>query len=144
MEGMNIRQCVTVTDPQRGIGYRMVSREIFFYLDPKTNEVLRSWQNPYTGKTVEVMHIANDPVHSRPSFPIGADGKPYSITLTRMGDMMLMPLKAPLHYINPLVSDYRDYVGKGARYRHPLGQPHRRLGANSDWMPWMMMERRDG
>ena len=54
----------------------MVSREITLYLDPKTNEVLCSWQNPYTGKTVEAMYIANDPVNSCPSFPIAADGKP--------------------------------------------------------------------
>ena len=27
-EGMNIRQCVKVTDPKRGTGYRQVSREV--------------------------------------------------------------------------------------------------------------------
>ncbi|MBL0965574.1 DUF1838 family protein [Blastomonas sp. UPD001] len=159
MEGMNIRQCVTVTDPQRGTGYRMVSREITLYLDPKTNEVLRTWQNPYTGKTVEVMHIANDPVNSRPSFPISADGKPYSITLTRMGDTMLMPVEAPLYYVNPLAGDYQDYVGnkyhameifdfsmpvKALDTATPSVNPTVAWVRISDWMPWMMMEGRDG
>ncbi|NJO12228.1 MAG: DUF1838 family protein, partial [Gammaproteobacteria bacterium] len=27
VEGMNVRQCGTVEDPQRGQGYRLVSRE---------------------------------------------------------------------------------------------------------------------
>lgn len=158
MEGMNIRQCVSVTDAERGTGYRMVSREITLYLDPKTGEVLRSWQNPYTGKTVEVMHIANDPVNSRPSFPKGADGKPYSINLTRMGDTLLMPLEAPLYYVNPLAGDYQDYVGNKyhAMEIFDFSMPASALDTGtvvsptvawvriSDWMPWMMMEGRDG
>jgi hypothetical protein len=158
MEGMNIRQCVSVTDAERGTGYRMVSREITLYLDPKTGEVLRTWQNPYTGKTVEVMHIANDPVNSRPSFPKGADGKPYGINLTRMGDTLLMPLEAPLYYVNPLAGDYQDYVGNKyhAMEIFDFSMPVSALDTGtvvsptvawvriSDWMPWMMMEGRDG
>ena len=46
-EGMNVRQCVRIEDPKRGVGYRQVSREVMFYLDPKTNEVLRKWDNPW-------------------------------------------------------------------------------------------------
>lgn len=159
MEGMNIRQCVTVTDAERGTGYRMVSREITLYLDPKTGEVLRQWQNPYTGKTVEVMHIANDPVNSRPSFPKGADGKPYAISLTRMGDMLLMGFEAPLYYVNPLAGDYQDYVGNKyhAMEIFDFSMPASTLDTKvasvnptvawvriSDWMPWMMMEGRQG
>ena len=45
-EGMNIRTCVTVEDPKRGKGWRLVSREIMLYLDPKTGEVVRQWDNP--------------------------------------------------------------------------------------------------
>lgn len=159
MEGMNIRQCVTVTDTQRGTGYRMVSREITLYLDPKTGEVLRNWQNPYTGKTVEVVHIANDPVNSRPSFPVGADGKPYTINLNRMGDMLLMGFEAPLYYMNPLAGDYQDYVGNKyhAMEIFDFAMPASSLDTKtasvnptvawvriSDWMPWMLMEGRQG
>lgn len=159
MEGMNIRQCVTVTDAERGTGYRMVSREITLYLDPKTGEVLRRWENPYTGKTVEVMHIANDPVNSRPSFPKGPDGKRYAISLTRMGDMLLMGFEAPLYYVNPLAGDYQDYVGNKyhAMEIFDFSMPASTLDTNvasvnptvawvriSDWMPWMMMEGRQG
>ena len=38
-------------------------REALFYLDPITNEVLKTWKNPMTGKTVEVIPILNDPVN---------------------------------------------------------------------------------
>ena len=34
--GMNIRQCGAIEDPERGEGYRLVSREIMLYLDPDT------------------------------------------------------------------------------------------------------------
>ena len=39
-EGMNIRQCAAITDPKRGQGWRLVSREILLYLDPKTGRVM--------------------------------------------------------------------------------------------------------
>ena len=38
-------------------------KEILYYMDPKTGEVLDSWTNPVTGRSVEVLHILNDPVN---------------------------------------------------------------------------------
>ncbi|GEM_PF-222114 len=38
-------------------------REILYYMDPKTGEILDTWTNPVTGRTVEVLHILNDPVN---------------------------------------------------------------------------------
>src|SRR5437016_2671931 len=40
-----------------GDDWRFYHREVLYYLDPKTGEVLTHWNNPYTGKTVEVLHI---------------------------------------------------------------------------------------
>jgi len=74
---MNIRQCVAVEDPERGTGYKLVSREILLYLDPQTGEVLETWQNPWSGETVRVLHVANDPVNST-SYVTGRDGRPIS------------------------------------------------------------------
>ncbi len=34
-------------------------KEVGFYKDLKTNQVIESWKNPYTGETNEVMHIHN-------------------------------------------------------------------------------------
>ena len=43
VEGMNIRACTSVTDPERGNGFRMVSRELLFYQDPVTGEMMNEW-----------------------------------------------------------------------------------------------------
>ena len=159
-EGMNIRQCVAVTDPQRGKGYRQVSREIMLYLDPTTGEVLRQWKNPWTGETVDVMHIANDPVNGRPSFPIGTDGKPYTINVKRMGPWVQMPLEVPLFYHNVLAGDYQAYVGNDYHAMEifdfaaraddlldtskPTAYPSVSWVRISNWMPWMKMRSRQG
>jgi len=160
-EGMNVRQCVTVTDPKRGTGYRQVSREIMLYLDPETNEVLRKWENPFTGETVDVMQIANDPVNSRPSYPYSADGKPYQLsTLRRQGDWLFLPVEVPLFYHNVLAGDYQDYVGNKYHAmeifdftmraseildrKNSTAYPAVSWVRISDWMPWMKMRGRDG
>lgn len=45
-------------------GWRIYSREVLYYLDPDTGEILDTWNNPFLGgREVEVMHIANDPVN---------------------------------------------------------------------------------
>jgi hypothetical protein len=159
-EGMNIRTCVTVDDPKRGKGWRMVSREIMLYLDPKTGEVVRKWTNPWTDEVVDVMHIANDPVNQRAQFPIGADGTPYKFSGRREGRWIFAPFEAPLFYHNVLQGDYQDYVG--GKYhameifdfaydaeeilntKNPTAYPIVSWVRISDWMPWMKMRGRQG
>ena len=160
-EGMNIRQCVRVEDPKRGVGYRQVSREVMFYLDPKTNEVLRTWENPWSGETVDVMQIANDPVNGRASYPYSADGKPYTIsTMRRQGKWLFLPMEVPLFYHNVLAGDYQDYVGNKYHAmeifdfamsademldtKNPTAYPTISWVRISDWMPWMKMRGRQG
>lgn len=159
-EGMNIRTCVTVNDPQRGKGWRLVSREIMLYLDPRTNEVVRKWANPWTGETVDVMHIANDPVNQRPQFAVGADGTPFKFTGRREGRWIFAPFEAPLFYHNVLQGEYQDYVG--GKYhameifdfaydadeilnkKNPTAYPIVSWVRISEWMPWMKMRGRSG
>jgi Protein of unknown function (DUF1838) len=160
-EGMNIRQCVTVEDPKRGKGYRQVSREIMLYLDPVTGEVVRQWANPWTGETVDVMHINNDPVNGRPSYPYGADGKPFTIpSLRREGRWFFMPFEAPLYYHNVLNGEYQDYIGgkyhameifdfafdaeEMLNTKNPTAYPLVSWVRISEWMPWMKMRGRAG
>jgi hypothetical protein len=42
-------------------GYQKVLREIGFYTDLKTGEILTEWRNPYMDEMVKVVPIANDP-----------------------------------------------------------------------------------
>ena len=41
--------------------WRRRLREVVFYRDLETGEILKEWKNPYTGRTVKVVPIANDP-----------------------------------------------------------------------------------
>jgi hypothetical protein len=160
-EGMNVRQCTTVKDPVRGTGFRQVSREILFYMDPVTGKIVDEWKNPWTGETVEVLHIANDPVNFRaPIFPLTAEGKPYQTDLEVMGDHWWSTVTVPLFYRNPLAGDFQDYVGGMYQATEmfnffgrmsDLTDPKRHSAdvnvawaRVSDWLPWMKMRGRVG
>ncbi len=160
-EGMNIRRCVEVNDPQQGRGWRLVSREVMLMLDPATGEVLSEWTNPYTGQKVSVMHIHNDPVNGRPNFARSADGTPFRLaSLREAGPWVFMPFEAPLFYTNPLQGEYQKYVGgtyhameifdfaalKSELYnaRTPTAYPMVSWVRVSQWAPWMEMGDRPG
>ncbi|WP_448581133.1 DUF1838 family protein [Thermaurantiacus sp.] len=160
VEGMNIRQCVTVTDPVRGMGVRMVSRELMFYLDPKTGTVLDEWTNPWTGKVNRIFHVANDPVNQRPIFPRGADGTPYRLPLRVEDGRAFWNIEVPLFYENPLGGDFQAYAGNHYHAMeifnfvvdaNALMDPKRRNAKAavswvriSGWMPFMEMGSRPG
>lgn len=159
-EGMNIRRCVSVEDAERGTGWKIISREIMLMLDPKTGEIVDKWENPYTGETVDVMQIYNDPVNSRPTFPRGTDGTPYKLsTLREEGPWVYMPTEVPLFYTNPLGGEYQDYVGnqyhameifdfaadKAELYNSKKpAYPMISWIRISQWAPWMKMGSRPG
>jgi hypothetical protein len=160
--GINTRQCERHKDPVRGEGYRSVSREIMVYLDPATGEIIDQWKNPWTGETVEVIHVANDPVNMRaPSFARDATGKPARVTLRQYGDLLVASREVPLFYENPLAGAYQDYIGgkyhameifntfySAADFLAPKGpriSPSRLAWQRvSGLLPWMRMGDRPG
>lgn len=111
VEGMNIRQCGTLQDPERGTGFRQVSRELMLYLDPLTGEPLHTWHNPWTGADVAVMHVANDPVNLPPYFERDAQGRPFVAPLRMQGERVFLSIEIPLFYDNPLAGDHPNMVG---------------------------------
>ena len=161
VEGMNIRQCGTLRDPQRGEGYRLVSREILLYLDIETGRPLAKWTNPWTGKENDVVHVANDPVNGPPTFPIGRDGAPAKWRGTSMKGRVWTSGEAPLFYKNPLGGDYQEYVGGDYQamemltmfaYEKDLLDASKKevtdltiaWSRTSNWLPWMEMGDRVG
>lgn len=46
---------------ENGTGYRKVLREVGYYTDLETGEILEYWDNPYLNERVRVVPIANDP-----------------------------------------------------------------------------------
>ena len=163
VQGMNVRQCKFYNDPVRGPGYRSVSREIMLHLDPKTNAVIKTWKNPWTGEEVEVMNVANDPVSMRaPTYGRDETGKPTAVfRLTRHGDYFLSGGGAArLFYKNPMAGEYQEYVG-GDYHAMEFGSDainaaqllSRKTeltdvvlswGRVSKWLPWMKMGDKDG
>ena len=158
VEGMNIRQCGPL-EGDRDPAFKMVSREILLYLDPETGEVLREWDNPWTGQTVEVIHVANDPVNGRYG-TTGRDGKPFSLPFSTQGDQWWLTSTVPLFYRNPLGGDFQQYVGGTyhatemfnfmgdltALQDDDIDSVPSRVGwvRLSSWLPWMEMGDRSG
>jgi len=156
VEGMNVRACVSAPEG----GFNLVSRELLLYKDKNTGEVLKTWDNPWTDETVDVLHVANDPVNGkyRPKTRTGED---YTWNGTIKGDVWWQTVTVPLYYDNVLGSEYQDEVGP---YYHAtemfnfLGETASLLDREattadavkvgwvrmSDWLPWMKMAGREG
>lgn len=159
--GMNVRQCVTAKDKARGAGYRLVSREIMLYLDPKTGEPLETWRNPLLGRDVNVIQVANDPVNQRTTYPYSKDGKPSARWYGRTDHgSWFINLTFPLFYHNELGGDYQKYVG-GAYHATEMFNFMGEVDALKDpskdtvdvkvgwvriaqYLPWMEMQGREG
>lgn len=163
VQGMSISQCESYRDPVQGLCYRSISRELLFYLDPETNAVVREWDNPWTGETVEVVHVANDPPGRGHVCARDEQGNPRAVSRYFVSDGKLMHGggAARLFYDNPLGGEFQDYVG-GTYHAVELGSsatPLERVlddsagyvrdrviswGRVSQWLPWMTMGSREG
>ncbi|MBE9227934.1 DUF1838 domain-containing protein [Phormidium sp. LEGE 05292] len=71
--GMSVSRCIANDDET----WDFTSRELTYYLDPQTDEILHKWENPWTGETVTVVHVANSPVegHFKGKFPGQVNGE---------------------------------------------------------------------
>lgn len=165
VQGFNVRQCGKLQDETRGLGFKSVSREIMLYLDPETGEVLKTWDNPWTGETVDVMQVHNDPVNGRrPSYARDENGNPSATFDPKRvvnGTALVGGGVARLFYENPLGGDYQDY--EGGKYHasefltmaYPVADALNAdetaiqdavisWGRISGWLPWMKMRGRTG
>ena len=150
--GMSVSRCI----PKEDEAWDFTSRELTYYLDPNTGEILHKWKNPWTEEILSVVHVANNPVQghfkgSFPAFQVGGD------TTTFMFD--LFPT-----YPNPLAQDAKfiDYspnqIYQAAELfkltvpTEDLHNPERtsvsKLSLSWDrigpWLPWMKMGNQAG
>jgi hypothetical protein len=159
-QAMNTRACKNLSDPEKGYGYRMVTREALIYQDPKTGEIIHSWTNPWTDEELEVVHIYNDPVNMRPIYAQSSWG-PFRFPATFKDGRGWFSFEVPLFYTNPLAGDYQEYVGgtyqaiemfnfffDEAILLDPAvtgsNDTHVSWSRVSKWLPWMKMGDRAG
>ena len=165
VQGVNPRACQLFNDPQRGgRGYKAAARELMLYLDPVSNQALTTWENPWTGESVEVVPMLNDPASMRaPKFPFDAEGQavPMRMAWQDMGEFLMASRTRPFFRDSPLGGNYQDYVGgkyqvmetstmtisKADTMAYEPGDyiPYVATWTRlSPWLPWMKMGGRDG
>ena len=163
VQGLNAAACRSYDDPKRGPGYRQVTRESIFYIDPATGKVLDTWKNPWIGETVEVVHMFNDPVNmAEPKYAYDKDGKPLPPWPGKIvGGNAMVQVANPFFRDSPMGGDYQDFVG--GKYSvlelrtilYPVAEwldtdkpsPVRNVAVwsrLSPWLPWMKMAGREG
>lgn len=148
--GMNVSRCIKRDDG----GWDFTSRELTFYLDPKTGELLNRWENPLTGEILPVVHVANSPVQGRFKgiFPAKVEG-----------DLTTFVFDLFSSYPNPLADDdkflpYSPNPIYQAVELFKLAVPSQELQDDQaavsnvilswdrigPWVPWMKMGDRPG
>ena len=154
-EGYNIARAKKVDQ-----GYLLLTREASFYKDPQSGEILEQWENPFTKKTVSVIHVWNDPVNQK-LFLDGDYGK-FLIPTTESGDDLYWHLEIFLKYPSPLPREqYPLYSNSNEYQAGELFQYYTKRSQLEDaslqsvpchiswtrispWLPWMEMENRAG
>lgn len=161
--GINVRHCMNMEDDVRGRGFQSFGREIMVYMDPETDEILDTWQNPWSGEEVEVMHVANDPVNLRaPMYERDENGDAtMEAAFRHYGDVMARSSEIPLFYTNPLGGEYQPYIGGTYHAMEifnsfynaeklldndtaSIGQSHLGWSRVAKWLPWFKMGDRAG
>ncbi len=157
LEGFNVRRRIETSEKD---GFFVATRELLFYTDPKSGQVIEEWENPFTGKRNEVFHIANDPVNFRMR---QRDGKYISTMLD--GSRELGEPAPPVEWDDFFVwgSDifpfypipereknytaaeiFDFYVPKAALYTEEVPSIMNSWVRVGPWLPWMEMDRQEG
>jgi hypothetical protein len=170
MEGFSVCRLKQLEDGS----WRKLLREVGFYRDLKTGQLMDTWVNVYTGETVRVVPIANDPFNftisdhypQPPSYgglnPAEAPKRPFILPWDEKGKTVRLTTDIHLYYQSALQPDKwpRESPGPMSRvsemFRYVLS---RKTLANPDlksieyvgfwsrvtpWLPWMLMDQSPG
>lgn len=169
-EGFSVARLLPLEDGS----YRKVLREVGFYRDLKTGEIMDTMENPYTGETVNVIPIANDPFNftiseyarSAPKYgglnSEAAPKIPFLLNWQERGDTVTMARDIHLFYPSALKPDtwpretpgLMTQVTEAFNYsidRNQLGDPDNTSltftgtwTRVTPWFPWMLMDQAPG
>jgi hypothetical protein len=158
LDGYNIRRLVPVPDSPGDL--YLASREILFYTDAATGAAIDEWSSPYTGESVEVFHIQNDPVNFRFN---SKDGRYVGATLD--GSREFGPSPPPEEWSDYYVwhaDIFPFYPLPGWEKNYTAGElfdfyvPKKGMGDDGPfetmvswtrigpWLPWMLMDGHEG
>ena len=112
-EGYNICRSEKLADGT----WRLVTRELTFYRDLATGKIIEQWDNPINGQTVDVVHVANDPVNT----VLNSPQHPVAMPWVEAGDTLMLTLNIPLAYPNPLQPAEFPLASSGPTY---MGSEH--------------------
>ena len=145
--------------PHEDGGFKMVTREVTYYQDLETGQIIETWDNPFTEETVDIIQVANDPV----SHQMPLAGRDYSTwPWVQIGDQLMLTMNIPLAYPNPLsVEEFPDesagpmyFASEHFTFFAPIDQindpdiqsTHATYGwaRTGPWLPWMRMGQRPG
>ena len=169
-EGFSVSRLLPLGDGN----YRKVLREVGFYLDKDTGEILDTFVNPYTGETVSVVPIANDPfnitIESTYPAPPSYGGlneeipppRPFLLNWREFDDRVLLHTDINLYYPSSLqpdewprespgpmtqVSEFFSYNLSKADLMNPELTTIEFMGVwnrSTPWFPWMLMDQAPG
>ena len=156
-EMFNIAKTVKTGDHS----YDLLTREAGIYKSIETGEPLESWDNPYTGEAVDVLHLWNDPVNQKLELD-GRFGK-WNVPYQRVSSgRICMNLDIFLHYPSALsVAEFPENSQSDTYEAAELYQFYfsendvhdpSKNSVESDvawtrigpWLPWMKMGQRPG
>ena len=154
--------------------YQRLCRELVFYRDLATGQLLDQWRNPYTGEQVRVVDIANDPFNfviseffpDPPSYGgLNKDKppkRPLRLNWGLVNDTVTLDTDIHLYYRNALdptrwpresagpmnrVSELFRYFIRREDAENPqlTHMPHNGVWSRvTPWLPWMLMGQAPG
>jgi Protein of unknown function (DUF1838) len=156
LDGYNVGRFAKLPDGSA----QLITREVAYYKDLASGQIMAEWQNPFTNEKNAVMQVANDPVNSRYAAPkAGEAGRlPFRVS----GNDVMLLLDVPLAYPNALLpaefpaessgptyfaSEHFSFFSRAAdlddakQASVPLVYQWNRTGP---WLPWMKMGTRPG
>lgn len=81
-------------------GYHLLTREVGFYKDLKSGEIIEKWYNPWIKDTCEVIQVWNDPVNQK--FMLQSERGLWGVPFQEHDDRVVMYSDIFLHYPSPL------------------------------------------
>lgn len=158
---------------EKEAGFQMLRKELGFFTDLESGEVIDRWPNPYLGETVEVVHLANPAINAaiRPyrqrqglyeEIDEGGRGTPFILPWKQVGGRAMTEQHAHLWVKNPMdpavwrresageqirISDSNTFNVAIADLQNPDLKKVQSFGNwthQRPWQPWMLMGQSPG